>query len=135
MNENEKIIVKNLMELVLNSNEIVMKLRDMPMPVRQYVEIGEHFDDLPLTDLSVENNEVTISFSEVLFNWLNIETSDGLLNLEKYLDKNKKLKELLYESQSSLIMEYSSNIDEDLKELDKILKYGTIEDIEKFVRG
>ena len=76
MNENEKIIVKNLIELVLNSNEITMKLHDMPMPVRQYVEIGEHFDDLPLTDLSVENNEVTISFSEVLFNWLNIETSD-----------------------------------------------------------
>ena len=45
------------------------------------------------------------------------------------------LLDLLYQSEATVIYEYSSNIGEDMDKLDKIFKEKDIKEIERFVRG
>ena len=53
----------------------------------------------------------------------------------KLRHENKKLKELLYDAESTVIMEYSSDIEKQLDELKDVLENGSIEDIKNFIRG
>ena len=48
------------------------------------------------------------------------------------LNENQKLRNLLYNSESTVIYEYSSNITEDMEQLEKVIK-GPIDEIEKFI--
>ena len=45
------------------------------------------------------------------------------------------LLDLLYQSEETVINEYSSHIGEDMDKLDKIFKEKDIKEIERFVRG
>lgn len=52
--------------------------------------------------------------------------------IKKLQEENQKLRDLLYESQETIINEYSSHITKDMNELERIIN-GPIDELEKFV--
>lgn len=69
----------------------------------------------------------------------NAELHITILEIEKKVDEQQAtinlLLDLLYQSEETVINEYSSHIGEDMDKLDKIFKEKDIKEIERFVRG
>lgn len=63
----------------------------------------------------------------------NLQGCVDLLNEQQ--DTINLLLDLLYQSEATVINEYSSHIGEDMDKLDKIFKEKDIKEIERFVRG
>ena len=97
--------------------------------VAEYVEIidgnGER-KGVCVTDI-----EHTVSF-EVTDEYVAMELCDLLNEQQATISL---LLDLLYESEATVINEYSSHIGEDMDKLDKIFKEKDIKEIERFVRG
>ena len=83
----------------------------------------------------------TLMFDEHTFFVFDNEKDDRMTALEVTKKLNEQqatinlLLDLLYQSEETVIHEYSSHIGEDMDKLDKIFKEKDIKEIERFVRG
>lgn len=83
-------------------------------------------DMLNIVDV-LTNKAYTLEFEKDLEEMVDLlNTQQTTINL---------LLDLLYQSEATVITEYSSHIGEDMNKLDKIFKEKDIKEIERFVRG
>ena len=66
---------------------------------------------------------------------LQIQLGETLRLVDEQQATINLLLDLLYQSEATVISEYSSHIGEDMDKLDKIFKEKDIKEIERFVRG
>ena len=95
---------------------------DYPLEPKEVVDLLNEQDD-ELHKYRTENAELHIT---ILENEKEIGEQQATINL---------LLDLLYQSEATVINEYSSNIGEDMEKLDRIFKEKDIKEIERFVRG
>ena len=77
-----------------------------------------------------------------LTDWHEVKDNGNIMTVDEVVGKLNEqqatinlLLDLLYQSEATVINEYSSHIGEDMDKLDKIFKEKDIKEIERFVRG
>ena len=89
MDNDEKILLKILFELLLTSEKVTFTTGDgQKHKYRQ--ELEDIIDELPIELFNIEDDkEVTFEFTTLLFNWLDISTSALVLNFDKYINESE----------------------------------------------
>lgn len=87
----------------------------------------------------VNNQQLTFEGAMMIVQgnkWIQIEDIERLTEfIQEQQATINLLLDLLYQSEATVIHEYSSNIGEDMDKLDKIFKEKDIKEIERFVGG
>ncbi len=93
------------------------------------------FETVEITDCDTDVSRIAKVITDTKETYSYEDLDEIVDKLNEQQDTINILLDLLYQSEETVINEYSSHIGEDMDKLDKIFKEKDIKEIERFVRG